>query len=188
MALVPPSAGWAPRLAPGHPVRGRYTKWGGKRHHGADLVYLGADGHGDWLGDPVGNEWSGGPKSFASVTENVLLVPRDRGMTAMFYTEHPEQTFELYVDITTPPVWDGDLVTAVDLDLDVVRLFDGSWYVDDEDEFAEHQVSYGYPPELVASAEAECARVVDEMRSGAAILASDAAAPWRNLFRTLKSR
>lgn len=188
MALVPPSAGWAPRLAPGHPVRGRYTKWGGKRHHGADLVYLGADGHGDWLGDPVGNEWSGGPKSFASVTENVLLVPRDRGMTAMFYTEHPEQTFELYVDITTPPVWDGDLVTAVDLDLDVVRLFDGSWYVDDEDEFAEHRVSYGYPPELVASAEAECARVVDEIRSGAAILASDAAAPWRDLFRTLKSR
>ena len=188
MAQVPPSARWAPRLAPGHPVRARYTKWGGKRHHGADLVYLGADDHGDWLGDPVGNQWSGGPKSFASVTENVLLVPRDRGMTAMFYTEHPEQAFELYVDITTPPVWDGDLVTAVDLDLDVIRRFDGSWYVDDEDEFAEHQVSYGYPPELVASAEAECARVVDEIRSGAAILASHTAVPWRAAFRALLHR
>ena len=69
------------------------------------------------------------------------------------------------------PVWDGGLVTAVDLDLDVIRRFDGTWYVDDEDEFAEHQVSYGYPPELVASREAECARVSDEIRSGGSLLA-----------------
>ena len=123
-----------------------------------------------------------------SVTDNVLLVPRGRGMTAMFYTEHPEQAFELYVDITTPPVWDGDLVTAVDLDLDVIRRFDGSWYVDDEDEFAEHQVAYGYPPELVTAAEAECVRVSDEIRSGATVLAMDTAAPWRTVFRTLQSR
>ena len=175
------------RPAPGSPVRVRFTKWGGKRHHGAELVYLGADEHGDWLGDPVGNQWAGGPKSFVSITDNVLLVPPDRGMTAMFYTEHPEQAFELYVDITTPPVWDGDLVTAVDLDLDVIRRFDGSWYVDDEDEFAEHQVAYGYPPELVAAAEAECARVGHEIRSGATLLASDTADPWRALFRALQS-
>jgi uncharacterized protein len=122
------------------------------------------------------------------VTHNVLLVPRDRGMTAMFYTEHPEQTFELYVDITTPPVWDGDLVTAVDLDLDVIRRFDGSWYVDDEDEFAEHQLSYGYPPEVVAAAESECRRVATEIRSGATFLASSAAAPWHEVFRALRSR
>jgi len=114
---VPDQVG-RPRHEPGSPVRLRFTKWGGKRHHGAGLVYLGADEHGDWLGDRVGNQWSGGPKSFVSVSDNVLLVPRDRGMTAMFYTEHPEQAFELYVDITTTPVWDGDLATAVDLDLD----------------------------------------------------------------------
>lgn len=35
----------------------------------------------------------------------------------------------------------------VDLDLDVVRRFDGSAEILDEDEFAEHQVRYGYPPE-----------------------------------------
>ena len=169
-------------------MRARYTKWGGKRHHGADLVYLGADEHGDWLGDPVGNQWSGGPKSFVSVTDNVLLVPRGRGMTAMFYSAHPEQAFELYVDITTPPAWDGDRVTAVDLDLDVIRRFDGSWYVDDEDEFAEHQVSYAYPPELVAAAEAECVRVSGEIRSGATVLAMETAAPWRAVFRTLQAR
>jgi protein associated with RNAse G/E len=123
-----------------------------------------------------------------SVSDNVLLVPRDRGMTAMFYTEHPEQAFELYVDITTPAVWDDDVVTAVDLDLDVIRRFDGSWFVDDEDEFAEHQVTYGYPPELVADAEAECARVAAEIRSGATVLTNATAEPWKAAFRALPSR
>ena len=37
-------------------------------------------------------------------------------------------------------------MTAVDLDLDVIRRFDGSWFVDDEDEFAEHQVSSATRP------------------------------------------
>lgn len=180
--------GPAARFEPGSPVRVQFTKWGGTRHHGADLVYLGADEHGDWLGDRVGNQWSGGPKSFASVTDNVLLVPRGRGMTAMFYPEHPEQDFELYVDITTPPVWDGAHVTAVDLDLDVIRRFDGSWYVDDEDEFAEHQVSYRYPSDLVSAAEAECARVSDEIRSGATLLATETSTPWKAAFRALRSR
>ena len=167
-------------------MRLQFTKWGGKRHHGAVLRYLGADEHGDWLGDPVGNSWSGGPKSFVSDTDNVLFVPRDRGLTAMFYSEHPEHSYELYVDITTTPVWEGDLVTAVDLDLDVIRRCDGSWYVDDEDEFAQHRVTYGYPPELVAAAEAECARVSEEIRSGAPLLAQATADPWKATFRALR--
>ena len=176
-----------PRHEPGTSVRLQFTKWGERQHHGAELFYLGADEHGDWLGDPVGNQWSGGPSSFVSVSANVLLVPRDRGLTAMFYTEHPEQAYELYVDITTPAVWDDNVVTAVDLDLDVIRRFDGSWFVDDEDEFAEHQVTYGYPPDLVAGAEAECARVVHEIRSGATLLANMTADPWRGVFRALQT-
>ena len=40
----------------------------------------------------------------------------------------------------------------VDLDLDVVLLRDGTLFVDDEDEFAQHQVELAYPPEVVAMA------------------------------------
>jgi protein associated with RNAse G/E len=47
----------------------------------------------------------------------------------------------------------------VDLDLDVVLTREGHLFVDDEDEFAEHQVSLGYPPEVVALAE-DAARTV----------------------------
>jgi protein associated with RNAse G/E len=48
----------------------------------------------------------------------------------------------------------------VDLDLDVVRAWDGTLLVDDEDEFAEHQVRYGYPAEVVVAARKSCDALV----------------------------
>jgi protein associated with RNAse G/E len=36
---------------------------------------------------------------------------------------------------------------------DVIRRFDGSAEILDEDEFPEHQVRYGYPPEVISQAE-----------------------------------
>jgi protein associated with RNAse G/E len=65
----------------------------------------------------------------------------------------------VYVDMTTLPAWDGPVLRAVDLDLDVVRGRDGDVMVDDEDELAEHRVVFGYPPEIVALAEASRDRV-----------------------------
>jgi protein associated with RNAse G/E len=61
----------------------------------------------------------------------------------------------------------------VDLDLDVIRMSPtaaprvppgvaaapGEIFIDDEDEFAEHQVAFGYPDDVVAAAQAACADV-----------------------------
>ena len=80
-----------------------------------------------------------------------------RGWLARFHRA-PGPTW-VYVDMTTPPRWDGDAVRAVDLDLDVIRMRNGWVVVDDEDEVAEHQVELGYPPETVALAEASRDRV-----------------------------
>ena len=66
----------------------------------------------------------------------------------------------MYVDATVPPTGSGSTVAACDLDLDVVRELDGRVWVDDEDEFAEHQVSSGDPSEVTAAAQASCARLV----------------------------
>ncbi|MGW0806890.1 DUF402 domain-containing protein [Nonomuraea sp. NPDC002799] len=44
-------------------------------------------------------------------------------------------------------------VTMLDLDLDVIRMRDGRLILDDEDEFAEHQVTLGYPPALITQAQ-----------------------------------
>jgi protein associated with RNAse G/E len=59
----------------------------------------------------------------------------------------------VYCDITTVPMWPTpDVVTMVDLDLDVRRRRTGVVQILDEDEFAVHQVRYGYPPEVINQA------------------------------------
>lgn len=169
---------------PGEQVLCRYTKWGGARHHGGMVTYLGEDEAGRWFADPAGNRWSGGPKEFVAVGDNMFLVPRDRWFTAFFYEPHPTLSFAVYADITTLAQVTPGSVTAVDLDLDVIRAQDGSVYIDDEDEFAEHQVSYGYPAEVIAAAEAECRRVRDELRGGAAHFDPALAERWRQWYRS----
>ncbi len=59
------------------------------------------------------------------------------------------------------------MLRALDLDLDVVRRQDGRTYLDDEDEFAEHQVAYAYPPEVVGMAEQSAADVLTALRASA---------------------
>ena len=75
---------------------------------------------------------------------------------ATFYARGGTAHCDVYVDITTVPVWSGDTVTAVDLDLDVVRGWTGRVWVDDEDEFAAHRVRYAYPSDLVRLAVTSC--------------------------------
>ena len=73
------------------------------------------------------------------------------------------------------------MLRAVDLDLDVIkmspeRLADalewmagpGETFVDDEDEFAEHQVAYNYPPGVIESARASCDEALAEVSAGLA--------------------
>jgi len=147
-------------LAPGTPVAGRFTKWGGGRHWEWDGRYLGSDEHGHWWYAPVGT-WCARPGvEFVEASGWVSLVPHEGAYAVGFYPAHRE--ISIYVDMTTEPVWQrrdtGDggpewEVTMVDLDLDVVLTRDGHLYVDDEDEFAEHRVQLGYPAEVVALAE-----------------------------------
>jgi protein associated with RNAse G/E len=48
------------------------------------------------------------------------------------------------------------VVTMIDLDLDVIKRRDGTVFIDDEDEFAEHQVKYAYPADVIATARQTC--------------------------------
>lgn len=168
-----------------------YTKWGGRSHRAGTMLWLGADEHGHWLGEPSGTRWSGGPSDFTSVTDNVLLVPPGQGFTAMFYRPHPGQLYGLYCDITTAAQWVAEpvpTVTAVDLDLDVVREWSGRVFVDDEDEFVEHRVALGYPAEVVTAAREACTRVLADVLDGAPWSVDSAADPWRATLRDLLRR
>lgn len=151
----------------GDPVRVVMTKWGGRPHWEYDAIYLGSDQHGDWFGCPTGTFYARPGLEFVSTFAGVVLAPAGGAAhLAAFNDEHAKA--RTYVDMTTPPSWDGAVLRAVDLDLDVVQLHDGTVYLDDEDEFALHQERYTYPPEIVAMAEQSAAATLAAVRAGAA--------------------
>ncbi len=123
------------------------------------------DEHGVWLGAPAGTTGRRGseaPKTFLGAF--IGLIPRDEWWTAVW---NAEGKYLLYVDIATPPRWEGDTMVAVDLDLDVLQLrATRAVEVVDEDEFLDHQERYGYPRYLIDGARAATAKVVRRLESG----------------------
>ncbi|HEX8780249.1 MAG TPA: DUF402 domain-containing protein [Nocardioides sp.] len=180
-------------------VRVEMTKWGERPHWSYDATYLGSDEHGDWLGLPAGTAYSRPGRRFAIPYDHVGLVPAEVGgerpwHMAVFYTDGGPvwaalggSPVAVYVDMTTPPVWDGTTVRAVDLDLDVVRGFNGTVIVDDEDEFADHQVRFGYPVDVIEGARTSCDAVLTEVRTGAAPYDGSHVA-WLDALRALPAR
>jgi uncharacterized protein len=149
------------------PIRAVYRKYDGSLHWHTEFGWLGADEYGTWLGAPAGSQCQRGyeePVTFAQAY--VLLIPAS-GWWTMSCNAEPCWT-ELYIDVTTEPRWvTDDHVEMVDLDLDVVRYFDGSAEILDEDEFAEHQVRYGYPAEVIGNAERTASAMLAAVTSGA---------------------
>jgi len=137
--------------SPGTPVRVRGTKYDGRRHWEFDGVWLGADEHGDWIGFAPGTRFERPGAAFTADWPSLTLVTPVGWMPA-FNLRHP-RGLGLYVDLSTVPEWRADAsgftVSYVDLDLDVVGRDGEEAFIDDEDEFAEHTVTFGYPADLV---------------------------------------
>lgn len=149
------------------PVRMRARKWPDRPHWEFDALVLGEDRHGVWVGAPSGTRMRRPGASFVTDQSQVSLVPRQDAFLATFYAPGGLAPFDVYVDISTVPVWqDGPTrtVTVVDLDLDVVRGWTGRVWVDDEDEFAARRVHY--PADLVRLAATSCEAVRTAVESG----------------------
>jgi predicted RNA-binding protein associated with RNAse of E/G family len=143
------------------------TKWGDRPHWEFAVTYLGEDENGTWFGLPTGTSFRRPGAFFTSTNDQVTLVPREGWWVATFHgpggttwEDLAGAALDLYVDMTTPAEIDGSTVRCTDLDLDVIRGANGMVLVDDEDEFAEHQVAFDYPPEVVHAAEEACASVL----------------------------
>ncbi|HEY0618989.1 MAG TPA: DUF402 domain-containing protein [Kribbella sp.] len=140
-------------------VRVVYRKYDQRLHWHQWMKYLGEDQYGVWLGAPPNSVSQRGAEPEVSHSQaHVQLFPRDQWFTAIFNDE-PRRT-EIYCDISTPVTFGETEFTMIDLDLDVVKRRDGTIYVDDEDEFAEHQVLFGYPADVIAAAQSSCDRLV----------------------------
>jgi uncharacterized protein len=144
---------------PPRPVRVVARKWPDRPHWEHDALVLGEDGLGVWVGAPVGTVMARPGAAFRTDQAQVTMVPHDAPFVATFYDRGGSAHCDVYVDITTVPVWSADCVTAVDLDLDVVRGWTGRVWVDDEDEFAAHRVEHAYPSDLVRLAVTSCESV-----------------------------
>lgn len=148
-------------------VRMVARKYDGRMHWHATLRRLGQDEHGVWLGATARTPWRRGaePVVFIPAT-HVVLIPHTGDWAAAFNAE-PHKT-SLYIDVTDTPVWTApDEVVMIDLDLDVVRRrADGTVLLVDEDEFAEHQVAFGYPAEVIAQAQRTADELLVAVRAG----------------------
>lgn len=173
----------SPPTEPGARVRVRYSKWDGAPHWVFDGRYLGSDEHGRWVGFRTGTLFERPGAKYRSSGPGVGFFG-DVGWTPALYRGHPHG-MRVYIDLTTVPQWRrveaGPLarlrpahleVTAVDLDLDVIGFEPGAaeprgqYFIDDEDEFAEHTVKYGYPPEVVAQVRADADALLAAVRAG----------------------
>ncbi len=173
------------RFEAGTPVRCEMSKWPDRPHWVYDGTYLGADEHGDWIAFPAGSRFTRPGVDVVMPNDQVGLVPADhldeRGWLATFHG--PGGDFRLYVDIATPPVWDGTTLRAVDLDLDIIEGVNGRVWVDDEDEFADHRVRWSYPDDLVAGALRSCQWIESAVRASTAPF-NGQSAPWLEALRT----
>ncbi|SEJ73191.1 hypothetical protein SAMN04487917_11165 [Arthrobacter sp. yr096] len=161
------SAGRGPGdLQPGDLVVSRNRKWNGTAHWVVPGTYLGEDIHGWWIFQGAGEFCSRPGAAFYTASDAILLVPRAGEFVATFYDDSYPGDFRIYVDLATEHAWKSIRpgVTEfhmIDMDLDVIRSTQRGVFVDDEDEFEEHQVAMGYPQAMVDSMRAECAALFE---------------------------
>jgi hypothetical protein len=156
----------------GNDVRIVYRKYDGSLHWHMTMTWLGEDEHGIWTGAvaPITSQRGEEPPVILEHTQ-VMLFPRGPWWTASFNAA-PART-EIYCDISSPVQWLSPReVTMIDLDLDVIRRRDGKIFLVDEDEFAEHQVKYGYPADVIMQSQRSAAWLQQALADGTEPFAS----------------
>lgn len=177
------------------PVHFLFEKWPNTPHWEYDGYQLGHDAHGTWFGISQGTQMSRPGMTTFAAADHVMLAPYDDWWFAAFYGPDPQRPFDIYVDITTPSYWANELdqslrlatMTAVDLDLDVIRGLTGRVWIDDEDEFAVHRRTLGYPQDVVENALEACNNVLAEVTARTAPFDDETALGWLARFRGQRS-
>jgi len=84
----------------------------------------------------------------------------DRWYSVFRFREPSGTLRNFYCNLNTPPVFEHDTITFVDLDIDVLVAPDYSYRVLDEDEFEAHALKYQYPPDFRRRAHEALAEVI----------------------------
>ena len=157
-----------PDFSGGRPVRIASTKFDGSLHYQYDALLL--DEHGPMLRCWIrpGTRWVGYRGEGVLMYPFTMLFFRDDRRYNVMHQHQPtgERGQLTYVNLASPPTFDGDTIRWVDLDLDVLR-YDHGVEVHDEDEFIEHSERWAYPADLVARLRATTADLVREVAAQA---------------------
>jgi len=98
------------------------------------------DEFGTWIFSPsesaIETTKAGKTQSEGRNKDVLVLMPADQWYSALWWAGSGEDT-EIYVDIAKPPIFANKEWKSVDLEIDVIRTFDGEVTVEDEDEFEE---------------------------------------------------
>src|SRR6478735_3424096 len=148
-------------MDPGTAIRCETSKWGDRPHWQFEGFFLGSDEHGDWIGVPQGTHHHRPGFEFHSEVDAVTLVPTDGWYAATFH--RPGIWCHLYIDVVQ---MSDPLPAALHAAAVEAGRAAGEIFVDDEDEFAEHQVLYGYPADVVTTAQASCDALVPAVHAG----------------------
>lgn len=150
------------------PVTVQFLKNPNFRHWGFEATFLGEDEHGRWVAVPAGSKRWKGEKDYPPTRWDAVFCAPHEGWWHLHYNGPHSPNYTMFVDINTPPVWDGaGRYEMIDLDLDVAMTHEGEIVVEDEDEFALHQVQYGYTSEMVDAARRAMVEIVEALTNGA---------------------
>jgi hypothetical protein len=147
-------------------IRLTFRKYDGSLHWHGTLRRLGEDEHGLWLGWGRNHRMARGAEPPITMGAAYVQLIRPDEWWCGSFNAAPRST-EVYCDITTVAEWTApDEISLVDLDLDVLRFRDGRPpAIVDEDEFLEHQVRFGYPAEVIATARDTADRLLEAVRA-----------------------
>ncbi len=131
-----------------------FRKWPDRGHWHFTVYPMGEDVHGRWYRIPQGSRVQRGSEPVKLYPRtSAMLIPSGSCWWVAYWNSDDTQPHELYIDVATPPRLSSGRATMVDLDLDVVRGWEGKVEIIDRDEFLLHQRQLGYPREIVAAAE-----------------------------------
>lgn len=151
-------------------IRSESTKYDGSVHYEFDTYLI---DHVDgrlrlWIPEGTPNDGYRGPAVFEADALAIFFPgDADRGFNAFLHAlPYPGGEMVIASDMLMDAHLDGDTLRWIDLDLDVEVYEDGRVTLVDEDEFAEHQLRYRYPPEVIAAAEASAQTALQLARTG----------------------
>ncbi len=146
------------------PVIVQFYKYPKTLHWGFEGAVLGEDEWGTWVAAPAGTRhWKGEGEVRFAEGRAVLMAPHE-GWWHLHYNGDERVNYRLFIDICTPPEVSDGRIEMVDLDLDVGLTQAGEVVIEDEDEFAVHQVELGYSAEMILRAREATDHIADMLR------------------------